>query len=263
MMEVREEATYVRHHKQKIALIFSAMRHFADELEADAAGTSITSSSTIRTTRAASPARLRARSSGTIRAAIIAVVEPGEWRVQHEFEQWEDSSTARCEILPDDRFSSEQGRIRGVGGGAQGAPHGVFLPRNAPQDRAADGGRTSRRAGSGITTARTASRPRPTCSCPRRPKLEAGRDHARGAGIGRRALREPFRRSGTFRLAGHPRRGGSRPPTHSSPNASTCFGHYQDAMVEGEDQLYHSLLSTSINLGLLDPLALCRRAEQA
>ena len=32
MMEVWEEATYVRHHKQKIALIFSAMRHFAAEL---------------------------------------------------------------------------------------------------------------------------------------------------------------------------------------------------------------------------------------
>jgi deoxyribodipyrimidine photolyase-related protein len=32
MVEVAEETTYVRHHKQKIALIFSAMRHFADEL---------------------------------------------------------------------------------------------------------------------------------------------------------------------------------------------------------------------------------------
>ena len=29
MVEVRAEATYVRHHKKKIALIFSAMRHFA------------------------------------------------------------------------------------------------------------------------------------------------------------------------------------------------------------------------------------------
>ncbi|MDO8907218.1 MAG: cryptochrome/photolyase family protein [Pseudohongiella sp.] len=32
MAEVGAEATYVAHHKQKIALIFSAMRHFADEL---------------------------------------------------------------------------------------------------------------------------------------------------------------------------------------------------------------------------------------
>ena len=34
MCEVREEATYVKHHKKKIAFLFSAMRHFAQELEA-------------------------------------------------------------------------------------------------------------------------------------------------------------------------------------------------------------------------------------
>ena len=32
MCEVCEEATYVRHHKKKIAFLFSAMRHFAEEL---------------------------------------------------------------------------------------------------------------------------------------------------------------------------------------------------------------------------------------
>ncbi len=41
------------------------------------------------------------------------------------------------------------------------------------------------------------------------------------------------------------------------------FGAYQDAMVYGSDDLYHSMLSTSINIGLLDPLELCQRAEQA
>lgn len=33
MAEVVEEATYVRHHKKKITFLFSAMRHFALELE--------------------------------------------------------------------------------------------------------------------------------------------------------------------------------------------------------------------------------------
>ena len=32
MAEVREEASYVKHHKKKIAFLFSAMRHFANEL---------------------------------------------------------------------------------------------------------------------------------------------------------------------------------------------------------------------------------------
>ncbi len=40
------------------------------------------------------------------------------------------------------------------------------------------------------------------------------------------------------------------------------FGPYEDAIVVGERALYHSLLSPLINVGLLDPLALCRQAEQ-
>ena len=32
MCEVKEEATYVRHHPKKIAFLFAAMRHFAAEL---------------------------------------------------------------------------------------------------------------------------------------------------------------------------------------------------------------------------------------
>ncbi|MEF8858783.1 MAG: cryptochrome/photolyase family protein [Halolamina sp.] len=41
------------------------------------------------------------------------------------------------------------------------------------------------------------------------------------------------------------------------------FGAYQDAMVEGEWAMSHSLLSASINLGLLNPMEVIERAEQA
>ncbi|MDA1314757.1 MAG: cryptochrome/photolyase family protein, partial [Acidobacteria bacterium] len=40
------------------------------------------------------------------------------------------------------------------------------------------------------------------------------------------------------------------------------FGPYQDAIVTGEPTLYHSLLSPLINLGLLEPMWLCREAER-
>ena len=33
MMEVFNEAEYVNHHKKKLVLVFSAMRHFAKELQ--------------------------------------------------------------------------------------------------------------------------------------------------------------------------------------------------------------------------------------
>jgi deoxyribodipyrimidine photolyase-related protein len=43
MAEVMDEASYVRHHKKKLAFVFSAMRHFAQDLR-ELAGRSTTSS---------------------------------------------------------------------------------------------------------------------------------------------------------------------------------------------------------------------------
>ncbi|MBM7579094.1 cryptochrome/photolyase family protein [Jeotgalibacillus terrae] len=41
------------------------------------------------------------------------------------------------------------------------------------------------------------------------------------------------------------------------------FGTYQDAMLEGNDFMSHSLLSSSINIGLLTPMEVVRKAEEA
>jgi len=46
-------------------------------------------------------------------------------------------------------------------------------------------------------------------------------------------------------------------------DALATFGDYQDAMMAGQPFLYHSLLSPYINVGLLDPLDLCRRVDAA
>ncbi len=41
------------------------------------------------------------------------------------------------------------------------------------------------------------------------------------------------------------------------------FGPFEDAMADAAPDLFHSRLSAALNLGLLDPLDLCRRAEAA
>jgi deoxyribodipyrimidine photolyase-related protein len=41
------------------------------------------------------------------------------------------------------------------------------------------------------------------------------------------------------------------------------FGDWQDAMAEGAPFLFHSLIAPALNLGLLAPLDVCRRAEAA
>jgi deoxyribodipyrimidine photolyase-related protein len=44
--------------------------------------------------------------------------------------------------------------------------------------------------------------------------------------------------------------------------ALPLFGDYQDAMKQGEDRLFHSVLSGYLNAGLLDPRNVCARAEE-
>ncbi|MEM9715794.1 MAG: cryptochrome/photolyase family protein, partial [Pseudomonadota bacterium] len=46
-------------------------------------------------------------------------------------------------------------------------------------------------------------------------------------------------------------------------NHLASFGDYQDAMLEGDAFLHHALLSAYINIGLLDPLAVCQRVAEA
>ena len=50
---------------------------------------------------------------------------------------------------------------------------------------------------------------------------------------------------------------------HFIANLLPHFGDYQDAMVADEPYLYHSLISTYLNAGLLLPLETCRKAEEA
>lgn len=84
MAELAEEATYVKHHPQKIALIFSAMRHFAKFLKAQ--GWKIRYQAFDRTQAAQSfvdfvQAQLEKNS-----ADALVITESGEFRLQQAIE---------------------------------------------------------------------------------------------------------------------------------------------------------------------------------
>ncbi|WP_372674825.1 cryptochrome/photolyase family protein, partial [Aquicoccus sp.] len=98
MAEVADEAEYVPHHPKKLALIFAAMRHFADELrklgrdviytrldDPDNAGTIM--------------GELLRRADETGAGEVI-VTHPGEWRVIAALEE----GPLPVRMLPDDRF---------------------------------------------------------------------------------------------------------------------------------------------------------------
>lgn len=104
MCEVWDEATYVKHHKKKIAFIFSAMRHFAlllknkhftvEYIQLDDDGN--TGSFTHEVERS-----LRRK-----HYERIVVTHPSEYRVLCDIQQWQDKFGLPVEIKPDDRFLS-------------------------------------------------------------------------------------------------------------------------------------------------------------
>ncbi|MEL6216835.1 MAG: cryptochrome/photolyase family protein, partial [Pseudomonadota bacterium] len=104
MCEVAEEATYVPHHQKKIAFLFSAMRHFAEELRND--GISVQYVKLDDTGNAGS---LKAQVADVLEAGDstfdrIIVTKPGEWRLLEDMQDWSGTFGVEVELRDDDRF---------------------------------------------------------------------------------------------------------------------------------------------------------------
>ena len=260
MMEVAEETTYVRHHKRKIALILSAMRHFADELRS--AGFNVDY------VRLDDP-----ENSGTFTGEVeraverhrphsIHIVEPGEWRVKLMIDDWSRRFGLPVEILPDDRFVCsilefqtwaqarndlmmeffyrEMRRKTGLLMSADGKPEGGQW--NLDKEN-----RASPRRGLNFPE------PMPFVPDEITSKVMALVAERFGGHFGRL---EGFALPVTAAEA-------RQALDHFIRTALPDFGTYQDAMVTGQDWLFHSWLSPSLNLGLLTALEVATAAADA
>ena len=259
MMEVWEEATYVRHHKQKIALIFSAMRHFAAELRE--AGWTVDYVKLDDPDNAGSFTGEVARAVERHAPERVRVTEAGEWRVQQAMEEWADKFACEVEILPDDRFLYSHAEFREW---AEDRKHltmeHFYRMMRRKTGLLMDGEKPA--GGEWNYDSENREKLDGDLFVPKRPRFEPD------------AITEEVLTLVEDRFGDH--FGDLRPfewpvtSTEAEKAADAffterleCFGPYQDAMVHGSDDLYHSMLSTSINIGLLDPLKLCERAEEA
>jgi len=102
MVEVGDETSYVRHHPQKIALILSAMRHFAEDLREK--GVTVEYVKLDDTDNTHSFSDELARAVRRLKPKRIVATEPGEWRVWEMMRDWESDLDLPVEIREDDRF---------------------------------------------------------------------------------------------------------------------------------------------------------------
>ena len=257
MVEVAQETTYVGHHKQKIALILSAMRHFAamlreegvavDYVELEAPGN--TGSFTGELARAV------ARHG----ANRVLVTEPGEWRVRDALLQAEVG--APVEILEDDRFFVATRRFGQWARGRTGfrmeyfyremrRRFGVLMAGDEPE-----GGRWNFDAEN--------RKPPPARFHPEPPPRFAPDAVTRAVlDLVARRFADHFGDLEPFGWAV------TRADALSALDAFVRdhlpeFGGHQDAMARDEPFLHHATLSPYLNLGLLTPREVCAAAERA
>ncbi|WP_379551280.1 cryptochrome/photolyase family protein [Qipengyuania sp. DGS5-3] len=260
MMEVWDEATYVKHHKQKIALIFSAMRHFAAELSE--AGWRIDYVKLTDTNNAGSFTGEVARAIERHDPAKICIVEASEWRVRQSMDEWHDKFACEVEVLPDDRFICSQAEFDEWAKGRKELRMEFFYREMRKKT-----GLLIDESGKPVgekwnLDAENRASPDAKMDPPPCPKFAPDQMTQEVIELVEDRFGDHF---GNLENFGWPV---TRADAEKAADAFFAerlpdFGKYQDAMVHGSDDLYHSMLSTSINCGLLDPLELCQRAAKA
>jgi deoxyribodipyrimidine photolyase-related protein len=260
MCEVQEEATYVPHHQKKIAFILSAMRHFAAELTRRGIA--------VRYVRMDDPDNRGsfggevARAVDELRPRRVIGTHPGEYRVAIEMAAWEQRLGLPVEILEDDRFICSRAAFAEFARGRSTLRMEHFYRQMRRrtgllmrQDGTPEGGVWNLDRENRKPLARGLAPP---------PRLLFRPDATTEAVLDLVAERfgrhfgdlRPFAFAVTAEDA-------AKALDHFIAHALPSFGDFQDAMKRGEDVLFHSILSPYINIGLLDPITVCRRAERA
>ena len=259
MVEVTQEATYVRHHRQKIALLFSAMRHFADELRQegvtvdyvrlDARGNSGSFTGELK------------RAAKRHRAQAIVVTEAGEWRVAEAMRGWATETGLPVEIRDDNRFLCSRAEFAKWAEGRRlyrmedfyremRRRTGLLMDGDAPEGERWNLDHDNRKALPVDVDA------------PDLPAFEPDAVTAEVLDLVEKRFGDHPGRLRPFRWA-VTRSEALKALRHFIRHRLPRFGDFQDAMRTGEDFLFHAVLSPYLNAGLLTAEEVARAAERA
>ncbi len=259
MAEVWAEATYVPHHKKKLAFVFSAMRHFAEELRAD--GWRVLYRRLDETGEASTLSSEVARGLRETGAARVVVTEPGEWRLRQDMAAWSTRLGVPVDCLEDDRFLCSHAEFQAWADGRRQVRMeyfyrdmrrrtGLLMDGDEPA-----GGRWNFDAENRKRAERDLLMPTPLRVTP--DAITRDVLHLVGSRFsGNFGTLEPF----WFAVTRHDAEAAL---DRFIAEALPRFGDFQDAMLEGERFLYHAVISPYINIGHLDPMDVCRKAEAA
>ena len=255
MAEVAEETTYVRHNRHKIVLLFSAMRHFAQQLrERGFDLIYFTLDEGVDSLLGACQLAL-AQSS----ARSLLVCSPGEFRLKAAMETWQDLLGVEVEICEDTRYLCDGPAFEAWARGRKQLRMEYFYRelrkryRILMDEDGPTGGRWN-------FDAENRQGWRGQTAVPERPTVIPDRVTQAVIDLVKERFPDNPGDLDTFRLAVTPEDAEAQ-FLWFCDNALENFGTFQDALAEESDWLFHSLISMYLNCGLLEPLYLCREVE--
>jgi deoxyribodipyrimidine photolyase-related protein len=261
LAEVAAETQYVAHHPQKIALIFSAMRHFAAELRT--AGWTVDYVALDEPGNTDTLAGEAARAVARHGAGAVHVTEPGEWRLAKAMDAWPGElgcpvyrhadTRFLCSLAAFDRWAEGRRRLR-----MEDFYRGMRRAYSVLIDDAGQpaGGNWN------YDTANREPLPRSGLELPEPPHFEPDTTTREVLSLVANRFGHHFGTLDGFGWA-VTRADAERARDHFLTHALANFGDYQDAMRTGAPYLFHAVLSPYLNNGLLDPWDLIVRAERA
>ena len=259
MVEISDEITHVKHHKQKVVLVLSAMRHFAEALRASGIMVDYVSLNDEGNTGSF---------DGEIRRAIerhdperIIMTEPSEWRVVQIMKRIHKSTSVDVEIRPDTRFLCSHDMFEEWAKGRTNLLMEHFYREMRKRTGwLMDGDEP---AGGKWNYDSSNRKPLPSeVSLPNRMRFAPDQITRDVINLVEHQFGDHF---GSLDSFGWPvtRKDALKALDHFVTDCLPQFGDYQDAMSESGDFLFHSLLSPSINIGLLEPEEVCQAAVDA
>ncbi|MDP3268627.1 MAG: cryptochrome/photolyase family protein [Legionella sp.] len=260
MCEVKEEATYVKHHPKKIAFIFSAMRHFAEQL--------IRSGYHVRYVSFNDPknkgdfAQELQRAVAEEHSTEVCITYPGEWRVLQIIEQLKKQMTIPITVYEDNRYLCAINEFKEWAQGKNTLRMEYFYRMLRKKHRILMDQQGKPVGGSWNYDALNRKNANHIPDFPKRPEHLADSITIDVLKLVDNNFSDHFGDLFPFNFA-VTREQALRETDYFMAHLLADFGAYQDAMRTHEIYLYHSRLSFYLNAGLLLPLELCQMAERA
>ncbi|WP_420134601.1 cryptochrome/photolyase family protein [Rhodopseudomonas sp.] len=256
MAEVADETSYVKHHKQKIAFVLSAMRHFAEELRAD--GLTVDYIKLNARGNTGSIAGELQRAIKRHKASAVVITSPGEWRLLSEFRALH--LGVPVEIREDDRFFASTARFAAWAKDRKALRMEFFY-------------REMRRETDLLMKGDEPAGGQWNYDSDNRKRLPASVAVPQRFGVKPDAITREVIELVAARFGDHfgdlepfewavTRADALRAFEDFLQYALPNFGAYQDAMAAGEPFLFHAAISPYLNAGLLTPREVCVAAER-